>query len=70
MFSSITKLGKSTLTKEFILLGLDFPYSRFKPSYNKIKYNVKKLKSNNLNQTPLSEYEKICGLDYPNSRFK
>ena len=47
---------KIKLDKDYTILGMDFPSSRFnKPIKNKTK---------------LTEYEKICGLDFPNSRFE
>ena len=46
---------KIKLDKDFLILGMDFPSSRF----NKDKKITK-----------LTEYEKICGLDIPSSRFK
>ena len=52
---NIRFLSNLKLNKDYKILGMDFPSSRF------IKNEDPKKK--------LTEYEIICGLDFPSSRF-
>jgi hypothetical protein len=72
IFNSIRSL--SSLSKEFMILGLDYPSSRFEKDLDNSKDKNEKLeifhKKIEDNDKKLSEYDILFGLEFPSSRFK
>ena len=72
IFNSIRSL--SSLSKEFMILGLDYPSSRFEKDLDNSKDKNENLeiihKKIEDNDKKLKEYDILFGLEFPSSRFK
>ena len=71
MLSKIFKPIYTRFSKDFVILGLEYPSSRFKPE-KVIPINNTPIRKDYISKqsNKLTEFEKLCGLDFPSSRFE